>query len=266
MNRTTDLYATWSTKGKRVTTVRSWSRVVKTGEYGKWSRVRVGGKTGWLPSSYLRKGYSNKPISRTVYESHTYGVDTQAEYDAVYKRVKAEFNAKYDSAEFGFDSYMHRVLNGERGNRDPNSSEYMALDNSFLLDAEDALTPYFNGAMSLKTYEKMYRTNNFLRYVHSKYKSTDVVGDKNLKSAYDVLFRGKNDCDSLEQVKSLVYDLAGIDNVIIGDGVTHAALLFKVDEGWMGSSYKAYDKKDVDYSNANNIYISYTQTGHKIAY
>lgn len=266
MNRTTDLYATWSTKAKRVTTVRSWSRVVKTGEYGKWSRVRVGGKTGWLPTSYLRAPYSNNQIARTVYGSHTYGVDTQAEYDAVYKRVKAEFDAKYDSAEFGFDEYVHRVLNGERGNNDPSSPEYMALDNSFLLDAEDALTPYFNGAMSLKTYEKMYRTNNFLRYIHSKYKSTDVVGDKNLKSAYDVLFRGKNDCDSLEQVKSLMYDLAGIDNVVVGDGVTHAVLMFKVDEGWMGSNYKAFTRKDVDYTNANNIYISYTQTGHKIAY
>lgn len=79
-------------------------------------------------------------------------------------------------------------------------------------------------------------------------------------------FAEKTDCDSSEQLKSLVYDLAGIDNVIIGDGVTHAALLFSVDEGWMGSSYKAYDKKDVDYTNANNIYISYTQTGNKIAY
>lgn len=132
--------------------------------------------------------------------------------------------------------------------------------------AEQALEPYFDGSVSLKTYEKMYSTDNFLRYVHSKYKSSDVVGDKNLKSAYDVLFRGKNDCDSLEQAKSLVYDLAGIDNVVVGDGVTHAILMFKVDEGWMGSNYKAFTKKDVDYTNANNIYISYMQTGHKIAY
>ncbi|MCC9622029.1 hypothetical protein LPB41_10030 [Thalassospira sp. MA62] len=266
VNRTTDLYATWSTKGKKVTTFESWNRVVKTGEYGKWSRVRVGGKTGWLPSSYLKEGYSNKPISRTVYGSHTYGVDTQAEYDAVYKRVKTEFDSKYESPEFGFSEYVIRVLDGERGTEDRSDPNFRVPENAGLLMAEKALEPYFDGDMSLKTYEKMYRTDNFLRYVHSMYKSTDVVGDKNLKSAYDVLFRGKNDCDSLEQVKSLVYDLAGIDNVIIGDGVTHAALLFSVDEGWMGSSYKAYDKKDVDYTNANNIYISYTQTGHKIAY
>jgi len=180
--------------------------------------------------------------------------------------VKAEFDAKYDSAEFGFSAHIQRVLNGERGTEDRNDPNFRRPDNVDLLMAEQALEPYFDGSMSLKTYEKMYRTDNFLRYVHSKYKSTDVVGDKNLKSAYDVLFIGKNDCDSSEQVKSLVYDLAGIDNVIIGDGVTHAALLFSVDEGWMGSSYKAYDKKDVDYTNANNIYISYTQTGHKIAY
>ena len=180
--------------------------------------------------------------------------------------MKAEFDAKYDSAEFGLSEYIIRVLDGERGNRDSSDPEYRTPNNGGLLMAEMALEPYFDGSMSMKTYEKMYRTDKFLRYVHSKYKSSDVVGDKNLKSAYDVLFRGKNDCDSLEQVKSLVYDLAGIDNVIIGDGVTHAALLFSVDEGWMGSSYKAYDKKDVDYTNANNIYISYTQTGHKIAY
>ncbi|WED55870.1 hypothetical protein OE059_03150 [Exiguobacterium profundum] len=266
VNRTTDLYATWSTKGKRVTTVQSWNHVVKTGEYGKWSRVRVGGKTGWLPTSYLRAPYSNNRITRTLYGSHTYGVDTQAEYDAVYKRVKAEFDAKYDSAEFGFDSYMHRVLNGERGNRDPNSPEYMGLNNGRLLNAEDALAPYFEGRMSLKTYEKMYRTNNFLEYIHNKYKSTGVAGDKNLKSAYDVLFRGKSDCDSKEQVKSLVYDLAGIDNVIIGDGVAHAALLFKVDEGWMDTAYIAYSKKDVDITNANNVYISYTQKGTRMSY
>ena len=263
---TTDLYATWSAKGKRVTTVRSWNRVIKTGEYGKWSRIRVGGKTGWLPSSYLKEGYSNKPISRTVYGSHTYGVDTQAEYDAVYKRVKAEFDAKYDSPEFGFDSYMHRVLNGERGNRDPNSPEYMGLNNGRLLNAEDALAPYFEGRMSLKTYEKMYRTNNFLEYVYNKYESTGVVGEKNLKSAYDVLFRGKSDCDSKEQVKSLVYDLAGIDNVVVGDGVTHAVLMFKVDEGWMGSGYKAYTKSEIDSINSSSVYLSYIQKGTRISY
>lgn len=181
VNRTTDLYATWSTKGKKVTTVRSWNRVVKTGEYGKWSRIRVGGKTGWLPTSYLRAPYSNNRITRTVYGSHTYGVDTQAEYDAVYKRVKAEF-----------DEYVYRILNGERGNSDPNSPEYMALDNSFLLDAEKALEPYFDGSMSLKTYEKIYRTNNMYTYLYNKYDAKPVAGDKDLKSAYDVLFRGKN--------------------------------------------------------------------------
>ncbi|WP_214757859.1 SH3 domain-containing protein [Exiguobacterium sp. s123] len=266
VNRTTDLYSTWSTKGKRVTTVRSWSRVVKTGEYGKWSRVRVGGKTGWLPTSYLRAPYSNNRINRTVYGSHTYGVDTQAEYDAVYKRVKAEFDAKYDSAEFGFDEYMYRVLDGERGNRDPNSPEYMNLNNGRLLNAEDALAPYFEGRMSMKTYEKMYRTDNFLNFVHSKYQSNDVVGDKNLKSAYDVLFRGKSDCDSLEQVKSLVYDLAGIDNVVVGDGVTHAVLMFKVDEGWMGSGSKAYTKSEIDSINSSSVYLSYTQKGTRISY
>ncbi|MCM3281292.1 hypothetical protein M3591_12285 [Exiguobacterium sp. MER 193] len=266
VDRTTDLYATWSTKGKRVTTVRSWNHVVKTGEYGKWSSVRVGGKTGWLPTSYLRAPYSNNRINRTVYGSHTYGVDTQAEYDAVYKRVKAEFDAKYNSPEFGFSAHIQRVLNGERGTDDRNDPNFRRPDNADLLMAEQALEPYFDGSMSLKTYEKMYRTNNMYTYLYNKYEAKPVAGDKNLKSAYDVLFRGKADCDSSEQLKSLVYDLAGIDNVIIGDGVTHAALLFSVDEGWMGSSYKAYDKKDVDYTNTNNIYISYTQTGHKIAY
>ncbi|WP_270811666.1 SH3 domain-containing protein [Exiguobacterium sp. CinTr1] len=266
VNRTTDLYSTWSTKGKRVTTVRSWSRVVKTGEYGKWSRVRVGGKTGWLPTSYLRAPYSNNRITRTVYGSHTYGVDTQAEYDAVYKRVKAEFDAKYDSPEFRFSAHIQRVLNGERGTKDRNDPNFRRPDNADLLMAEQALEPYFDGDMSLKTYEKMYRTDNFLRYIHSKYKSNDVVGDKNLKSAYDVLFRGKNDCDSLEQVKSLVYDLAGIDNVVVGDGVTHAILLFKVDEGWMGTNYKAFTKSDVNQLNSTNVYLSYTQKGAKISY
>ena len=266
VNRTTDLYATWSTKGKQITTVRSWSRVVKTGEYGKWSRVRVGGKTGWLPTSYLRAPYSNDQITRTVYGSHTYGVDTQAEYDAVYKRVKAEFDAKYDSAEFGFDEYMYRVLDGERGIKDRNDPNFRVPENMNLLMSEKALAPYFEGRMSMKTYEKMYRTDNFLNYVHSKYQSNDVVGDKNLKSAYDVLFRGKNDCDSLEQVKSLVYDLAGIDNVVVGDGVTHAMLLFKVDEGWMGSNSKAFTKSDVDQLNATNVYLSYTQKGTRISY
>ncbi|WP_214777660.1 hypothetical protein [Exiguobacterium sp. s22] len=266
VNRTTDLYATWSTKGKRVTTVRSWSRVVKTGEYGKWSRVRVGGKTGWLPSSYLRAPYSNNRITRTVYGSHTYGVDTQAEYDAVYKRVKAEFDAKYDSAEFGFSEYIFRVLDGERGNRDSSDPEYRTPNNGGLLMAEMALEPYFDGSMSMKTYEKMYRTDNFLRYIHSKYKSTGVEGDKKLKSAYDVLFRGKSDCDSKEQVKSLVYDLAGIDNVVVGDGVTHAILLFKVDEGWMGTNYKAFTKSDVNQLNSTNVYLSYTQKGTRMSY
>lgn len=266
VDRTTDLYSTWSTKGKRVTTVQSWSRVVKTGEYGKWSRVRVGGKTGWLPTSYLRAPYSNNRITRTVYGSHTYGVDTQAEYDAVYKRVKAEFDAKYDSAEFGFDEYMYGVLDGERGIKDRNDPNFRLPENMNLLMAEKALAPYFEGRMSMKTYEKMYRTNNFLEYIHNKYKSTGVAGDKNLKSAYDVLFRGKSDCDSKEQVKSLVYDLAGIDNVIVGDGVTHAMLLFKVDEGWMGTNYKAFTKSDVDQLNATNVYLSYMQKGAKISY
>ncbi|WP_370147988.1 hypothetical protein, partial [Exiguobacterium profundum] len=131
---------------------------------------------------------------------------------------------------------------------------------------EKALAPYFEGRMSMKTYEKMYRTNNFLNYVHSKYKSNGVVGDKNLKSAYDVLFRGKADCDSLEQVKSLVYDLAGIDNVVVGDGVTHAVLMFKVDEGWMGTGSRAYTKSEIDSINSNNVYLSYTQKGAKISY
>ncbi|WP_215112331.1 MULTISPECIES: hypothetical protein [unclassified Exiguobacterium] len=265
VNRTTDLYATWSTKGRQITTVRSWSRVVKTGEYGKWSRVRVGGKTGWLPTSYLRAPYSNDRITRTVYGSHTYGVDTQAEYDAVYKRVKAEFDAKYDSAEFGFSAHIQRVLNGERGTDDRNDPNFRRPDNVDLLMAEKALEPYFDGSMSLKTYEKMYRTNNMYTYLYNKYNAKSVEGDKNLKSAYDVLFRGKADCDSSEQLKSLVYDLAGIDNVIIGDGVTHALLLFKVDEGWMGSNYKAFTKKDIDSTNALNIYISYTQKGAKIS-
>ena len=278
--RYTSVYSSRSTKSKLLFKVKTGYTVKRTEVNRSWFKITYNGKTGWVASSNLATLSTNsvppttptKPpatsvgVSKTYFGSHTYGVDTQAEYDAVYKRVKAEFDAKYNSPEFGFDSYMHRVLNGERGNRDPNSSEYMALDNSFLLDAEDALTPYFNGDMSLKTYEKMYRTNKFLRYVHSKYKSTDVVGDKNLKSAYDVLFRGKNDCDSLEQVKSLVYDLAGIDNAIIGDGVTHAALIFKVDEGWMGSAYKAYSKKEVDSTNALNIYISHTQGGKKISY
>ena len=266
VNRTTDLYATWSTKGKQITTVRSWSRVVKTGEYGKWSRVRVGGKTGWLPTSYLRAPYSNDRITRTVYGSHTYGVDTQAEYDAVYKRVKAEFDAKYDSAEFGFDEYMYRVLDGERGIKDRNDPNFRVPENMNLLMSEKALAPYFEGRMSMKTYEKMYRTNNFLNYVHSKYQSNGVVGDKNLKSAYDVLFRGKADCDSKEQVKSLVYDLAGIDNVVVGDGVTHAVLMFKVDEGWMGSGSKAYTKSEIDSINSNSVYLSYTQKGTRISY
>ncbi|WP_214873149.1 SH3 domain-containing protein [Exiguobacterium sp. s140] len=266
VDRTTDLYATWSTKGKRVTTVRSWSHVVKTGEYGKWSRVRVGGKTGWLPTSYLRSPYSNNRITRTVYGSHTYGVDTQAEYDAVYKRVKAEFDAKYNSAEFGFDSYMHRVLNGERGTEDRDDPNFRSLENADLLMAEKALAPYFEGRMSMKTYEKMYRTNGFLQYISDKYDSKPVVGDKNLKSAYDVLFRGKSDCDSSEQVKSLVYDLAGIDNIVVGDGVTHAVLMFKVDEGWMGSGYKAYTKSEIDSINSNTVYLSYTQKGTRISY
>ena len=267
-NKNMKAYTTRSTKGKVAFTVPKGKKVTRIAVNGSWSQVKYGSKTGWVASRDLSstRSLSTQKVTKTYFGSHTYGVDTQAEYDAVYKRVKAEFDAKYDSPEFGFSEHIQRVLNGERGTDDRNDPNFRRPDNVDLLMAEKALEPYFDGDMSLKTYEKMYRTNNMYTYLYNKYNAKSVEGDKNVKSAYDVLFRGKADCDSSEQLKSLVYDLAGIDNVIVGDGVTHALLLFKVDEGWMGSNYKAFTKKDIDSTNALNIYISYTQKGAKISY
>lgn len=267
-NKNMKAYTTRSTKGKVAFTVPKGKKVTRIAVNGSWSQVKYGSKTAWVASGDLSstRSLSTQKVTKTYFGAHTYGVDTQAEYDAVYKRVKAEFDAKYNSPEFGFDSYMHRVLNGERGTEDRNDPNFRVPENMNLLMAEKALAPYFEGRVSMKTYEKMYRTDNFLNYLHSKYKSTAVSGDRNLKSAYDVLFRGKSDCDSKEQVKSLVYDLAGIDNVVVGDGVTHAVLMFKVDEGWMGSGYKAYTKSEIDSINSNSVYLSYTQKGARISY
>ncbi|WP_214703290.1 MULTISPECIES: SH3 domain-containing protein [unclassified Exiguobacterium] len=265
VKQTTSLFSTWSTKGKQITMVRFGDSAVKTGEYGKWSRVRVGGKTGWLPSKYISTPPSNKQISRTVYGSHTYGVDTQAEYDAVYKRVKAEFDAKYDSPEFGLNEYVYRVLDGERGTKDRNDPSFRSRDNAGLLSAEMSLEHVFRGDISFKTYEKMNRVHRFYIYLSSKYEADAVVGDDRVKSAYDDLFRRKTDCDAGAQVKSLVYDLAGIDNAIIGDGVTHAVILYQVEEGWIELD-TPYTKQDIDFVNASNVYLSYTQRGETIAY
>lgn len=278
--RYTTVYSSRSTKSKTVFKVKTGSTVKRTDVNASWSKITYNGKSGWVASSNLTTLSTSgtpsttptKPpatsvgVTKTYFGAHTYGVDTQAEYDAVYKRVKAEFDAKYNSPEFGFSEHIQRVLNGERGTDDRNDPNFRRPDNVDLLMAEKALAPYFDGRMSLKTYEKLYRSNKMYTHLYNKYNAKSVEGDKNLKSAYDVLFRGKSDCDSSEQLKSLVYDLAGIDNVIIGDGVTHALLLFKVDEGWMGSNYKAFTEKDIDSTNALNIYISYTQKGAKISY
>lgn len=263
-NKKATVYTTRSTKGKVAFTVPAKAKVTRLAVNASWSQIKYNGKTGWVASSSLSAIQIG--AIKTQYGSHTYGVNNQAEYDAVMKVVKEEFAKNFNNDEFGLNAHQQRVLNGERGNWDRNAPNFRHPDNIALLEAEESLSPYFTGDLSLDAYTKIGRANNFYRYIIQKYNIQNVDGDARVNSAYNALIQKKLDCDAGEQLKSAIYDMAGIDNAVIGDGVTHAVLIFKLDGKWMGSGLKGYTKEEVASTNALNLYLSYTQSGKKISY
>ncbi len=262
-NKATKAYTTRSTKGKVAFNLANGAKVTRTGVNGSWSQVKVGTKTGWIASRDLSAVLLANRI-KTQYGSHIYGVNNQAEYDAVMKIVKDEFAKNFNSKDFELPNDIFRVMNGERGTRDRNDPAFRSPNNGGLLNAELGLAPVLEGRVSFETYQSVHRADSFASYLEKKYNSKSVVGDKNVKSAYDVLINKKMDCDASAQLRSIVYDMAGMDNAIVGDGVTHAVIVFKVKEGWTESSLTPYSKKDIDSLNSLSVYLSYTQSGAKI--
>lgn len=262
-NKATKAYTTRSTKGKVAFNLANGAKVTRTGVNGSWSQVKFGTKTGWIASRDLSAVVLANRI-KTQYGSHIYGVNNQAEYDAVMKIVKDEFTKNFNSSQFDTPDSVIRFMNGERGTKDKNDPAFRSPSNAGLLNAEMSLSPVIEGKISFETYQKLNRVDSFVVYLKTKYNSKSVVGDKSVKSAYDALINKKVDCDADAQLRSMVYDMAGIDNVVVGDGVTHAVIVFKVKEGWTESSLTPYSKKDIDSLNSLSVYLSYTQSGAKI--
>lgn len=263
-NKATKAYTTRSSKGKVAFTVPDKAKVTRLAVNASWSQIKYNGKTGWVASSSL--SVIQVGAIKAQYGSHTYGVNNQAEYDAVMKIMKEEFAKNFNNPEWGLSVYQQRVLNGERGTTDRNDPNFRSDDNVGLIQAEDSLESYFNGNTTLKAFETFSRANSLYRYIIKKYNIQNVDGDARVNSAYNALIQKKLDCDAGEQLKSVVYDMAGIDNVIVGDGVTHAVILFKLDGKWMDSDLSGYTKSQVDSTNKANVYLSYTQSGKKISY
>ena len=264
-NKKATVYTTRSTKGKVAFTVPAKAKVTRLAVNASWSQIKYNGKTGWVASRNLAKITVVNAI-KTQYGSHTYGVNNQAEYDAVMKVLKDEFAKNFNNAEFGTTKYEQRVLNGERGTTDRNDPNFRSDDNVGLIQAERGLAAYFEGRVTLGSLDKVTRANKFYIYLKDKYNIKNVDGDARVNSAYNALIQKKLDCDAGEQLKSAIYDMAGIDNVVVGDGVTHAVIMFKLDGKWMDMGLKAFTKSDVDSVNKANVYLSYTQSGSKIAY
>lgn len=262
-NKKATVYTTRSTKGKVAFTVPANARVSRLAVNGSWSEISYNGKKGWVASRDL-SAVSQVNTIKTQYGSHTYGVDSQAEYDAVMKLVRDEFNKSFNSDEFAPSPYVQRVLNGERGTTNRSDPNFLSVDNAGLLNAETSLRDVFNGNISYDTYLKLYRADAFVNHLDRKFPAKNVVGDRNVKSAHDALIKRVTDCDAGAHVQSIVYDMAGIDNAVIGDGVVHAMIVLKVKEGWMGAGATPFTKEQINQVNRDNIYLSYTQSGAKI--
>lgn len=157
----------------------------------------------------------------TKYGYHTYGANTQAEYDRVMKKVEsAKSTMEQKTKNNGGWTGGKVVLEYQKG----------TLSASKKAEIEKTLHPDVLKA-DIKTVEKVVMAKSLVRDLVSS--SVQTIGDKSIseESAAARLFYGQGDCNASAYTMQVAFDSYGF-NTRISYGTTHAWAEYEVNGKW----------------------------------
>lgn len=199
-----------------------------------------------------------------VYGNHTYGVKNQQEYDQVMKLAKeavAQAQSQYKTVN-DLPSGWVRYFNGERPTTRDSSATASERELGF---AEDTIGTLVNNGATLDQLLVVYQASEAYRSLSNNVQVSDS-GDASPVSAYDHIVLKYSDCDSESQASSLVYDLLGVENAVMGssNGVTgHTDVYIKLGDVWFKKGTAATGATKV---NMSKIPASYEIVSQPINY
>jgi hypothetical protein len=159
---------------------------------------------------------------KVQYGSHTYGCTTQAQYDAVMKKVKELTDAAKNQA---LPWEVTAYENGDRAANYPEGSDQHA-GLTIIAKSASVFIKYTTRANC----ELFMRGSDLSASITSKESNPS---DSRASSAYDVLYNGIGKCDADAQLDSAIFDTLGFNTLIVyGNG--DASCLVSVDGHWWG--------------------------------
>lgn len=218
---------------------------------GKSSKVTSSNKT--IVINYTKKSTSSGGTItvggiKTLY-GHTYGVKSQKEYDYVMAQAKkylAKNNPKSHKLDYDThnpelrDAYtkdfLYYVENHKTLDKNMTTGVYWEYEAKagYLAAFETLVTlQNDNPDLSIKQTSDIFFIVDYVSRFERSFKAKDVQDYKNNpRSAYDVMFHKRADCDSIAHMQQLMLDLMGYKkNKLTGSG-DHAALSVNMSGKW----------------------------------
>lgn len=204
----------------------SIARTGNGGAYGYYSATHAPGN--------VIQGTIYAKYGNTKYGVHTYGCNTQEQYDKSVNHVKnaissINFRLKVDWV------YMQYYLNG---GRDLNYIDPILNKNGITVSYGDWADSYKyviiglgKGIVSREDAEKLAMYNSVVSQVYSKTNNAIDKDDFDEYSAYHRIFDGITDCDASAQFDLLIADIVGI-NGMIGGGRGHQDVMLQIGNYW----------------------------------
>lgn len=167
---------------------------------------------------------------KVQYGSHTYGCTTQAQYDAVMKKVK-ELTANISSIQLNWATTAY-----EEGDRATNYSK--GSEKAQALAGIEKMDKIFMQYTTRSNRDLFFRGSILSASITSKESNPS---DSRASNAYDVLYNGIGKCDADAQLDSAIFDTLGFNTLIVyGNG--DASCLVSVDGHWWGvKDLRAYN-------------------------
>ncbi len=251
----------------------------------------LGARVGWnaaeMKATITSSGYSEVPVPLGTHKSvdvglfteggidiyygnHTYGVANQEEYDAVVdlaKQAVADVKSKYKSID-DLPSGIQRYLSGERytGARDSVSSQ-SDLD---LLQAGDLIGKVVADGATKEQVLALYQADAVQSILSSEpFKDYGDTFYKHLASAYRYLVLRDSNTVTRCQTASLIYDLLGIDNAVLGSKpseIYFAQVVILIGNKWYGKYDSASLGQGMARANMDKIPSTYEVIAQPINY
>ncbi|MGM0805751.1 MAG: copper amine oxidase N-terminal domain-containing protein [Bacillota bacterium] len=194
--------------------------------------------------------YSGKIVNgiKVKYGAHTYGSQSQWQYNQVMQIVEKSHMKNYGKVEWPeeYDWY----LSGDRAENYPYRSEKSRALHGANYRIGDLVKANVKKEEILKAHNAIYLT------LSTYNNNAKDPGDMSPRSAYDELVRGVTDCDASAQVLSAVFDSLGYNTMIVS-GNYHADPLVQINGIWykpFGDGFYKYEIQKNFYKHEISIY------------